>query len=259
MPNPSQKRLGQLFGFLDGLNQVRNQPIKAIGDQPWVISFQDLPDHPSIERAAIVDVEDEPTTATPAAVVAEEVANDFVLKVSRPELTNAPTPPDSITFAIPWQIRQATRQFPPIHDITTDIQYPPRFVDVLPLRKDAPNSVDYTDTETPARQRAAYPDILPLDLTIEPAAAFERAERAAREMGWQVVTTNSAEGRLEATATTFWFGFKDDVVVRIRPRDTLAAGCRVDIRSVSRVGRGDAGANAKRIKTFLARIREVGQ
>ena len=156
------------------------------------------------------------------------------------------------TFVIPWQIRQAARQFPPIHDITTDIQDPPRFVRVLPLRKDARNSVDYTDTETPVRQRATYPDILPLDLTIEPAAAFERAERAARSLEWQIVAVKTVEGRIEATATTFWFGFKDDIVVRIRPS---AAGCRVDIRSVSRVGRGDAGANARRVRDFLYKMR----
>ena len=156
------------------------------------------------------------------------------------------------TFVIPCQIRQAARQYPPIHDITTDIQDPPRFVDVLPLRKDARNSVDYTDTETPVRQRAAYPDILPLDLTIEPAAAFECAELAARSLGWQIVAVKAEEGRIEATATTFWFGFKDDIVVRIRPHD---AGCRVDIRSVSRVGRGDAGANAGRVRDFLYKMR----
>jgi uncharacterized protein (DUF1499 family) len=70
-------------------------------------------------------------------------------------------------------------------------------------------------------------------------------------MGWELVAADSAAGRIEATATTRWFGFKDDVVVRIRPD---AAGSRVDVRSVSRVGRSDVGANAERIRAYLRRV-----
>jgi len=66
-----------------------------------------------------------------------------------------------------------------------------------------------------------------------------------------VVASDAAAGRIEATATTRWFGFKDDVIVRIRPE---AAGSRVDVRSVSRVGRGDLGANAARVREFLAKL-----
>jgi uncharacterized protein (DUF1499 family) len=70
-------------------------------------------------------------------------------------------------------------------------------------------------------------------------------------MGWEVVAAVPAEERIEATATTFWFGFKDDIVVRITSAD---GGSRIDVRSVSRVGRGDVGTNAKRIKAYLAQI-----
>ena len=70
-------------------------------------------------------------------------------------------------------------------------------------------------------------------------------------MGWQVAATDTAAGRLEATHTTRWFGFKDDVIVRIRPEGT---GSRVDVRSVSRVGLSDLGANAERIRGFLAKL-----
>jgi uncharacterized protein (DUF1499 family) len=70
-------------------------------------------------------------------------------------------------------------------------------------------------------------------------------------MDWQIVSADTAAGRLEATATTRWFGFKDDVVVRIRPD---ATGSRVDVRSVSRVGKSDVGTNAARVRTFLARL-----
>jgi uncharacterized protein (DUF1499 family) len=80
---------------------------------------------------------------------------------------------------------------------------------------------------------------------------FPRALAAAHEMGWQVVASEPGEGRIEASATTFWFGFVDDVVVRITPS---GSGSRIDVRSVSRVGRSDVGANAKRISTYLTRL-----
>jgi uncharacterized protein (DUF1499 family) len=81
--------------------------------------------------------------------------------------------------------------------------------------------------------------------------AFRRAADAARAMGWEMVAADSAAGRVEATATTRWFGFKDDVVVRVRPD---GAGSRIDVRSVSRVGGSDVGANAARIRAYLARV-----
>jgi len=94
---------------------------------------------------------------------------------------------------------------------------------------------------------------VPLDLPDDTVAAFDRAERVSRGLGLEIVAAMPKDGRIEATATTFWFGFKDDVVVRIRPQP---AGSRVDIRSVSRVGRGDAGANALRIRKFLEKMKE---
>ena len=81
---------------------------------------------------------------------------------------------------------------------------------------------------------------------------IERATEVALALGWQIVATAPAEGRLEATDRTRWFGFRDDVVVRVRPD---GAGSRVDVRSVSRVGRSDLGTNARRIQAFLAALR----
>lgn len=142
---------------------------------------------------------------------------------------------------------------PPIHDITTDTVDPPPFVDILPLRAGARNSAAYGGSRVAALQQTAYPDIAPVDLAIAPSAAFARALAAAKAMGWAIVAADSATGRIEATATTRVFRFKDDVVIRIRPRD---GGSRVDIRSVSRIGGGDLGKNASRIREFIVRLRE---
>ena len=150
--------------------------------------------------------------------------------------------------ALAWQASRV----PAIHDVSTDTIQPPPFLAVLPLRAGAANSADHAGGEVIARQRAAFPDIVPLQLNVPPERAFERALAAARAMGWDLVASDPAGGRIEATDTTFWFGFKDDVVIRVLPQPT---GSRIDVRSVSRVGVGDLGANAARIRHYLAAVK----
>jgi uncharacterized protein (DUF1499 family) len=152
-----------------------------------------------------------------------------------------------VLVALPARFRMGPPA-PPIHDITTDTQNPPEYVAVLALRANAPNTTVYGGEKIASQQREAYPDLQPVMLKVPPAQAFERALAAVRKMGWDVVGADATAGRIEATDTTFWFGFKDDVVVRVRPAD---GGSRVDVRSLSRVGVGDAGTNAKRIRAFL--------
>lgn len=143
------------------------------------------------------------------------------------------------------------KRLPYIHDITTDTVDPPAFVTLVAERRAAPNGVAYGGAEVAAAQQKAYPGVRPLTLAAPPAAAYPRALEAARAMGWHVAAADPAAGRIEATATTLWFGFKDDVVIRIRAG---GAGSRIDVRSVSRVGQSDLGANARRIEEFLARL-----
>jgi uncharacterized protein (DUF1499 family) len=143
------------------------------------------------------------------------------------------------------------KSLPYIHDITTDTSDPPAFVALLPARKASPNGAEY-DPKVAALQQQGYPDIQPLMLKAAPAQAMQRALDVARESGWNVVASDASAGRIEATATTTFFGFKDDIVVRIRPDG--AGASRVDVRSVSRVGLSDIGTNAARIREFLARL-----
>ncbi len=155
--------------------------------------------------------------------------------------------------AVPWQWRRVARGVPPIHDITTDTENPPQFVAILPLRADAPNPPEYAGAEVAAQQRAAYPDLEPLILPVRPERAFEHALEAARGMRWEIVEADPAEGRIEATDRTFWFGFLDDVVIRVTP---APGGSRIDVRSKSRVGGGDVGTNARRIRRYLERLQQ---
>jgi hypothetical protein len=142
---------------------------------------------------------------------------------------------------------------PPIHDISTDTADPPQFVDVVALRKaaGATNPPGYSAEESAAKQAEAYPDIRTVVVQAPAAQVFEQARTAAEDMGWEIVAAMPAEGRIEATATTAWIGFKDDVVIRIRE---AGGETRVDVRSKSRVGRGDVGMNARRIRAFMSRL-----
>ena len=156
---------------------------------------------------------------------------------------------------VPWRYDQMRGSVPPIHDITTDPQNPPQFRAVLPVRdRERANSVAYEGAAVSDQQRRFYPDIAPLSLALDPRKAFARALDAATAMGWSIVASDAAEGRIEASERSFWFGFTDDVVVRIAASD---AGSRVDIRSVSRVGRSDFGVNANRVRAYLAKLRSV--
>jgi len=158
----------------------------------------------------------------------------------------------AVVIAMPLNQRMKARGVPPIHDITTDTQDPPAFVDVLPLRKEAANSADYEKdggAKIAAAQIAAYPDIKPLELSMSSAEAFDKALEVAKKMGWDIVAEAQTDGRIEATDTTFWFGFKDDIVIRVRE---AGDGSRVDIRSESRIGLSDIGVNARRVRAFLA-------
>ena len=156
-----------------------------------------------------------------------------------------------LTSGLPLSWWLKAKRVPPIHDITTDTVNPPQFVAIMPLRRGAPNPPEYGGPEVALKQREAYPDLKSLLLGLPAEQAFVRAAETARKLGWRVVASDPREGRIEATDTTFWFGFTDDIVIRITP-----AGYRslVDVRSVSRVGRSDVGTNAARIREFLSRL-----
>jgi uncharacterized protein (DUF1499 family) len=148
----------------------------------------------------------------------------------------------------PLMFQRTAKSVPPIHDISTDTDNPPAFVAVVERRHDASNPVEYGGPEIAAQQHQAYPDLRPVTLSDPPARAFERALEAAKGQGWEIVASAPADGRIEATDTTRFFGFKDDVVVRVKPE---GAGSRVDVRSLSRVGKSDVGKNASRIRAYL--------
>lgn len=153
---------------------------------------------------------------------------------------------------VPINMQATAAKLPLIHDITTDSANPPAFVAIAPLRATAANGVDYkTD---PAEQQEGYPDLAPLVTEVSPADMFARAEATARAMGWEIVAAEAGEGRIEATDTTAWWGFKDDVVIRIAAE---GSGSRLDIRSMSRVGKSDLGKNAERIRAFLAALKDA--
>jgi uncharacterized protein (DUF1499 family) len=169
--------------------------------------------------------------------------------------------------------RSQSADIPAIHDISTDRADPPAFSQaVLAARSGVPGANPTDARGVPLKehpsyakrmaspmfaplgertvndlQAEAYPDIAPIALTKPPAEAFAAAEAAAAAQGWTITTVDAGAGVIEAQAESFWFGFIDDVVIRVRPS---VEGAVVDVRSVSRVGLSDIGANARRIRAF---------
>ncbi len=154
--------------------------------------------------------------------------------------------------SVPLQVIVKARQVPPIHDISTDTIDPPQFDAILPLREGSDNPASYPGGAVATQQREAYPDISTIRVREKNLAdTFAAANQALEDMGLNVVASDLAEGKIEAVATTQWFGFKDDVVVRIQDKAPLVL---VDVRSKSRVGLSDLGANAARIRDFRDRL-----
>jgi uncharacterized protein (DUF1499 family) len=159
----------------------------------------------------------------------------------------------SVAFGVPFAMLQTAKRVPPVHDITTDTDDPPRFLAIVPLRSGAPKPTEYEGEAVAKQQRMAYPQIQPAVLAGPPDVVFQRALNAARALGWEIVAAVPNEGRIEATDTTIWFGFKDDIVVRVTP---AAAGSRIDVRSLSRLGKSDLGKNAARVRAYLHRLEQ---
>lgn len=143
----------------------------------------------------------------------------------------------------------AGSKVPRIHDITTDLANPPAFDAVVALRGETSNPLDRAEPADLADlQRQAYPDLKTLEIEAQPGKVYEAALETARDMGWEIVASNPEQGLIEATATTRVMNFKDDIAIRVTE---AGEGAAVDVRSVSRVGISDMGANANRIRTYL--------
>jgi uncharacterized protein (DUF1499 family) len=167
-----------------------------------------------------------------------------------------------------YMMKQA-QDIPPIHDISTDLIDPPGFSQAaMQARAAVPgsNDLDLLGAEIPnnprfgtmARRpvvevhREAYGDIAAIPTGLDQARAFDLALTLAREQDWTLGHVDAASGAIEASSESFWYGFIDDVVIRVRPD---GSGARIDMRSVSRVGASDLGANAKRVRAYLAELR----
>lgn len=153
---------------------------------------------------------------------------------------------------VPWHWSQMRGVYPPINDITTDTANPPTYFAVLAARAaESSNPVAY-DQKTAALQKKAYPDIAPVTLPVPPAAAFKKALEAAKAKGWTIDAADPTTGHIEASQSSFWFGFTDDIAIRVAAD---GSGSRIDIRSHSRHGRGDFGVNANRVRGYIAALR----
>jgi uncharacterized protein (DUF1499 family) len=160
-------------------------------------------------------------------------------------------------LAYPAYLGARAYRLPMINDITTDALDAPRFDVIARLRPIG--TVAYAGPSAAQLQRAAYPDIEPLMVSATPQIAYESATAVIAKRKWRVVVDRAPqagrrEGQIEAVARTPIMGFRDDVVVRIRPD---REGARIDVRSASRYGKHDLGANASRIRSLLEDIDDM--
>ena len=160
----------------------------------------------------------------------------------------------AIAIALPLGMMNTAKNVPPIHDISTDLVNPPEFVAIAPLRANAPNPVEYAGAEAAEQQRMAYPDLQTLTYSQSTSELVEASKQAIANLGWELVNTDADNGIIEATDTSTWFGFKDDVVIRVTDNNSERL---VDIRSKSRVGKSDLGKNAARIHTLVDELDKV--
>ncbi|MFT5574022.1 MAG: hypothetical protein ACI9FR_002958 [Cryomorphaceae bacterium] len=141
------------------------------------------------------------------------------------------------------------RSVPAIHNISTDTINPPQFQKIIELRGEGTNPLEYDASSLAEVQLKAYPEVQTLMTSDTPEQAHAKALSVVAELGWELVNDDVSKGIIEATETTALWAFKDDVVIRITQQGEQTA---IDLRSVSRVGQSDIGANAKRIKKFLS-------
>jgi len=139
----------------------------------------------------------------------------------------------------------------PLNDISTDTQNPPLYSAVASLRPEGSNTLEYPGASAARTQAQLFPDIAPIKSSLSSSDAFARALQVGKQMGWDIVANDEAAGHIEGVASTTFFAFKDDVVIRVKPD---AAGSVVDIRSHSRIGRGDRGKNAERVREFISKF-----
>jgi len=157
-------------------------------------------------------------------------------------------------FYLPWSWRRHAQSVPAIHDITTDFLNPPEVTASRALRDTTQgmNSWVYEGDTIAKQQRRAYPDIRPVMLAMATDDAYRAALRAARDMGWEILLEDPVARRIEAVDVTKWYGFKDDVSIRVSPASGIS---KVDIRSISRVGGSDVGMNAARIRKYVEKLK----
>ena len=142
---------------------------------------------------------------------------------------------------------------PQINDISTDTISPPSFNELLIRRRKANNKSSLNDHALSKEERIkiqnrSYPELKTLSSPLDFESALLRSAMLLQQQGMDIITIDEDKGFIEAVDTSFWFGFKDDVVVRLKSHSNRT---EIDIRSASRIGLRDFGKNAARVRRFL--------
>ncbi|MGD0417963.1 MAG: DUF1499 domain-containing protein [Xanthobacteraceae bacterium] len=165
-----------------------------------------------------------------------------------------------VLIAYPLYLGVKAYRLPAIYDVTTDPIDPPRFEAIARLRPRDANPVAYAGLHIAELQRKAYSDIEPDLTTATPQEAYDAVLKVIAKRKWHIVDARPPQGAaprdglIEAIARTAILSFRDDVAVRVR---ATADGARIDVRSASRYGRHDLGANAARVRALIEDVDDV--
>lgn len=145
---------------------------------------------------------------------------------------------------------------PKIHDVTTNPLDPPQFETFIADRPRDANDLTYRGAAAAEQQVQAYPDIRPMTLDKSIEEVYDLVREAVQRMDWEVIAERKPgagrPGYIQAVAKTLIMGYVDDVAVEVAAG---AGEAQVNVRSVSRYGRHDFGANARRIRSLVAEVK----
>jgi uncharacterized protein (DUF1499 family) len=161
----------------------------------------------------------------------------------------------ALVLAVPLWSLPALLRLPRIYDVTTDTAAPPAFDRVAKIRQGQANPVHY-EAAFAALQSAAYPDVKSLQIQRSPIDVYSAVRDVVKALNWKIIDEQAPEatrtGHIEAVDRTLFFGFTDDIAIRVTGSAKMA---KVDIRSSSRFGQHDLGRNAERIRRFLSEVK----
>ncbi len=110
----------------------------------------------------------------------------------------------------------------------------------------------FTTHVAETRENHPFPELRPRTFAVSPALLLSFGAQVLPRLGWPLSSQQSDPHILTAVATTLLWRFKDDITLRAYAAPE--GGSILYVRSESRVGKGDLGANLRRVINITEEI-----